>query len=512
MSAPPVSPLERRYSILGHLGSRGSIFGPNISPSQVVAYVVGAGFVMLVALTTRNVFAVLGGILVAVVGVIMAGRVTREGESWLSTQTGRVTSWWLRRSGQSSWHPSMGLPPTVGRMRELAYVPDPANPEVVIGLMHSACPKGTMGPDSTISAVLEVVGGGEGLRSLIDANSDAERYGRFLSSLASRTSPVVQVDVETKIFPRHPDTTAAYFESLLAPDCSPELRASMEGLTDQVVALSEDYFSYVTVTFSLKELAYGADGPMTADQVADLAGEGLRTVVRRLTAAGIEVRDVLNPAKIGAVIRNLWVPVFPLHSTAEVTSAADGFAWPYEVKRDAVVVHGPELVDQDTGETTRDWWHAVATIPPRGFPPKAVDGRWLAGLITDVSPSPIRTVKVQHRLVSKSDMLRRTISRLTVDKADERSDEKKGRISSGSATAACSIRERMLQDLQHEDAAGTQALVHIVVSGRTEIELKQAQRQLEEAADNMGISALKWHKNKHHVGMILGAPMGRWHA
>ncbi len=77
--------------------------------------------------------------------------------------------------------------------------------------------------------------------------------------------------------------------------------------------------------------------------------------------------------------------------------------------------------------------------------------------------------------------------------------------------AAADIRGLMLQDLQHEAAAGVQSQVHVLVSGRSAAELLQAKRQIEEAADNMGITALKWHRNKHQVAMLLTAPLGRWH-
>ncbi len=488
------------------------MFGSRTKLPQVIAVAVGLGVVMVTTLAFRDLFWTLGAAILGVLGFVLAGRETREGESWIAVQSDRVTSWWAGRRGQSAWHPDMGLPVAMGAIREIAYSPDPARPEVAIGLLHQPAAGGAFGSKSTISAVLEVRGGGEGLRSLVDSNGDAEAFGRLLAALAARTSPVVQIDLETKVFPRHPGKDEAYFQSLLSPDCPPDLQTSMDELAAQVAAASEDYYSYVTITLSVKELTYrepsAAGDP---EQLAELAAESLRVVIRRLQASGIEVRDVLNPAKLGAVIRNMFVPVFPLHATAEVTSAAEGFAWPYTATPDAVVVAGPTVTDSLTGEETSQWHHAVATIPPRGFPAGAVTGRWLAGLITDVQPSPIRTVKVQHRLVSKADMLRRTISRLTIDMADQRGDEKKGRISGGAAIAAADIRSLMLQDLQHEAAAGVQSQVHVLVSGRSAAELLQAKRQIEEAADNMGITALKWHRNKHHVAMLLTAPLGRWH-
>lgn len=500
----------QRVNVLGHVQRTGSVFGRNVSTPQWITAGVGLAVLILVGLITQSGWAIAAVGLLTFAAWTVAGRTTVEGDSWVATRLARLSASRETRAGRSAWTPDLGLPAAVGPVRELVLRPSGAYDDVAVSLLHHASKRGSWDRDSGVTAVLEVVGHGDGLRPVEDANRSAARYGRLHSLLASGSSPVTQMDFETKVYPTNPAAVEAYFAGLLDPACPPNLRASMDQLAAQAAASSETYRSFVTVRLDkvAVEERHG-DKVLDVEGFVAAVGDQLREVVRRVEAAEFDVVNVLNPAQVGAMVRNLYVPSFPLDVPAPLRRASEGWAWPYETHADYVVVHGPEVTDPVTGQRSADWFHSVATVPLDAFPPHAVTGRWLSGLVTDVHPSPIRTIKVQQKLLTKRTTRQRAISRLTADRANMAADDKRARVSSGESEAAASVHQLILDDLTHEQSAGVQALVHVAVSGRSRAELFAARQQMNEAAEEIGIDRLKWHRHRHDLAMIQMCPLGK---
>ncbi|MGJ9414433.1 SCO6880 family protein [Aeromicrobium sp. CF4.19] len=500
----------QRASVLGHVQRTGSVFGRNVSTPQWITAGLGIMVLIVAGLITQSAWTILIVGLLTFGGWKLAGHTTVEGDSWVATRLARLSASRESRSGRSAWNRELGLPAAIGPVRELVLRPSGAYDDVAVSLLHHASKRGSWDKNSGVTAVLEIVGHGDGLRAVEDSNRSAARYGRLHSLLASGSSPVTQLDFETKVYPTNPAEEEAYYASLIDDRCPPSLRASMDQLSAQAASSSETYRSFLTVRLDkvAVEERHG-DKVLDLDGFVGAVGDQLREVVRRVEAAEFDVVNVLNPAQVGAMVRNLYVPSFPLDVPAPLRRATDGWSWPYEVHPDYVLVRGPEVEDPMTGQKSSDWYHSVATIPLDAFPPHAVTGRWLAGLVTDVHPSPIRTIKVQQKLLSKRETRQRAISRLTSDRANMAADDKRARVSTGESEAAASVHQLILDDLTHEQAAGVQGLVHVAVSGRSEAELLTARQQMNEAAEEIGADRLKWHRHRHDLAMIQMCPLGK---
>src|SRR5699024_4766442 len=106
-----------------------------------------------------------------------------HGDSWLA---GVVNRAWFglsrRRYGSrlapGAWTPDAGsLPVEVGSIRELAW---DGGYGADLAFIHHKHREKTWGPPSALTATMEVIGGGEGLREVVDTNTAGEDFGDFL--------------------------------------------------------------------------------------------------------------------------------------------------------------------------------------------------------------------------------------------------------------------------------------------------------------------------------------------
>lgn len=484
-------------SLLGGETRRRSLFG-SLSGAQV-GVVTGVTVVWLLVLVVTQSFAVLVlGVLVILLVVWAMRRRTSTGDSWSRAKGEGVWFWLQRHRGRETWQPGGDLPSAVGSFRELTFVDASDSPPVA--LIHQRDRAQRYGPSSSIVAVLEIVGGGDGLREPSDVNRRGSRFGQLLGTLASPESPVEQLDIETRVLPAEPRLYHDHVDEQVVDDCPPLLRESMAQLATHGAAQTETYRTFATVRMPLHAVqARVVKGPATVDETATAAVEALRVVVDRLERSGHIVRGVLGPRRIAAMVRHLYVPSFEVDDLEGLERIRDGWAYPITSMRSAVRVDGP----------LGPWFHAVASVPRDSWPMDTVGMRWMQNLVTDVNPATIRTVKAQHRLIPKRVARGKATIGLTLDTAAIRSRQKKQAVSTGEDEASATAAERIMTDLLNAGTAGDFPAVRVVVSAPDPASLLVARSAVAAAAEDSGITRLRWHDNRHHQAMVLALPLAR---
>lgn len=490
---------ERVCNIGGESRNRGLFGAFGVIRTLLLGAIVIFGLVALVV--TQSPWVLLGLVIVAGVVWWALRRQTAVGESWTGA-LGEELRWRVaRRQGTDVFEPDAGyatrpVPLELGSVRFMGVAATEDGPELSVVGHGLDC----------LTTVLEVVGGGEGMREIAQTNAASARFGRLLSRLARPDLPVEQVDFSTRVMPVESADYEQWITDRLRPGLSPELRDSMTALAAQAAWSGESYRSWITVRMSYAGLSAKTARrgvPVTPENVAETAFEVTGEVSRAAARAGLTVRAGLGPRRLGALLRHLYVPSLSMDNLAELGGARDGFvAYNAEgpAHRAGFEAYGPD------GST---WWHATATIPRDGLPLSDVGVRWMECLVTDVTPPIIRTVTTQFRLVAKPEARARAAAALTLDKAAIIKDAKAGVVSTGEKEAQASVPQTILSDLLHEDAAGVETAVRATVSAPTHDDLLTTREVLESAAQDGGITHVKWHDTRHHHAHVLTLPFAR---
>jgi hypothetical protein len=288
-------------------------------------------------------------------------------------------------------------------------------------------------------------------------------------------------------------------ERLLDPATPERLRTSMRQLAGWTAGNTEEYRSYATIRMPLQQLAArlppGADLERLSQEVFVLLGD----VIRRAGAAGLSLRAVLGPRRLGALIRHLHDPDTDIDTLDGITSLIDGWAHTRTPGTSWVRIDG----------AVRPWYHAVASVPRDAWPLHPVGARWMEHLVTGVHPATIRTVQTQWRLVPK--VRARDEARLahTYDRADQHGQRRRGQVSTGESEASMSASWQVLTDLLTPVVGGVRPAVRIHVSAPSPEELAAARTRLTAAAENGGITRLRWNDHRHHQALLTVLPMCR---
>ncbi|MFJ2193087.1 hypothetical protein ACIOJE_34960 [Kitasatospora sp. NPDC087861] len=454
---------------------------------------------MLVLLDTHSLVVLIVGLLVGGAGEFALARRTALGESWTGKVWDGVVFRFTHRRPVPDFVPGEALPPEVGEVRMLSYAP-PARPNVPMAIVHHKDHARRSWATGHLTATIEIKGGGDGLLPVRAVNTSGLLFERLLGGLASAEIPVDQLDIATRILPVHPDAYREHMRGLVVAGTPARLRRSMAELSTAAAGNTEEYRSFVTLRIPLAQLAAGIAGPADLERVAEETFATLGEVVRRFDGAGYQLRHVLGPRRLGALIRHLHDPDVGIDTQEGIATVADGWGYTRWAHPQFVRIEG----------AARDWYHAVGHIPRDAWPQHAVGARWMEHLVTRVNPATIRTVVAQFRLVPKAQA--RDLARvgLTYDVADARTERRKGQVADGVTQAAMSASRRTLHDLLQPVVAGTYPSVRVMISAPDDPELlTAARRRVTTAAENGGVARIAWQDNRHHRALITALPMAR---
>ncbi len=494
-----MSGAERTY-VLGGETRRRSLFG-GVTPVQVAAGAVYLVVWLLLLLATRSLIVLAGGVLGAAAGWFIMRRATAEGDSWAGALVDEAEWRMVGKAGRRpDFVPGAGPPPEVGGIRVMAYAPE-AQPASPMAVVHHRDHAGRSWSSGHVTATFEITGGGDGLLPTRAVNAAGYLFERLLGGLSGANLPVDQLDVCTRVLPVHPDSYRAHINGLLAPGTPPRLRRSMTELAGYAAGTTEEYRSFATVRIPLTRLAERL--PATADAgeeaLCAAAFTVLGDVVGRVGRAGHPLRAVLGPRRLGALIRHLHDPDRDIDDLDGIHSMLDGWSQVRTPGRDWVRTEG----------THRPWHHAIATVPRDAWPLQPVTARWMEHLVTGIHPATIRTVQAQWRLVAKAPARERARLALTYDTADRHGERRRGRVSTGVAEASMSSSRRVLEDLLTPVVGGAHPAVRVHLSAPTPAELAAARTHVIAAAEDAGITRLRWHTHRHHQALLTTLPLAR---
>lgn len=488
---------ERTYVLGGEFSKRTLFSG--VSARQIIVIV---GFVMvwlLALLVTRSLWVLLGGVVVMFAGWGILKRRTALGDSWLDTAASRAAFSFRARREAPEYVPGQTLPREVGDVRVLAYAP-PNAPHAPMAIVHHMDQRRRSWASGHLTATFEIKGAGDGLLPVREVNTSGLLFERLLGGLASAEIPVDQLDIATRILPVHPAAYREHIDSLVVPDAPERLWNSLRELASFAAGNAEEYRTFATIRIPLAHLRTSAAvGSLDLDQVCEETFSVVGEVVRRVSGAGYELRAVLGPRRLGALVRHLHDPDHSMDSLESIESVADGWNRLRYKGRDWARIEG----------TARDWYHAVAHVPRDAWPAQAINARWMEHLVTQVSPATIRTVVSQFRFVPK--IRAREIARigLTYDTASQKAAAKKQRVSTGETEASMSASRRTLHDLMQPVVGGVYPSVRVMVSAPEADQLAAARKLVVGAAENGGITRLDWQTFQHHKALVTCLPMGR---
>jgi len=386
-------------------------------------------------------------------------------------------------------HLEPGLPPPeVGQVVFLSYTP-PAGGPLALAVHRNP------GEAFYVSAVLEVLGDGDGIREEAEYNRQARRFGLFLYGLSKSAYLTTQVDLLSRTLPHDPHAYDRYLAARMPADLPPLLRDSALELADLTRHTAEQHRTFLVVRIPLgRELAAQAAAKGGGeDGLCRAVLAELQAVAALAEANALRVRWALGPKRLAALIRNTYDPD---HALDNLSDAELSSCWPaYRNTREHLAIGR--------------WYHAVAVVPAEAWPTTPVGIRFLDPLLTGIFPATIRTLAVSFPLVPRVVARSEAVADHTLDRAAALSLEPKGRISDGAEEAQSTASSQRLHDLRHEEAAGVRPWTRLVVTARSPRELAAARKRLEDVAQDCGLASLEWVHTRHHHGLATCLPLAR---
>lgn len=223
--------VEERMALLGGESTRRGMFSQYSSRQLLVRAAAAAVGLAVLLLTQSVVF-----LIVLLVVALLVFRYDRGGRA---QREKRVDRWRFRvgeRTGANEFDPAVSeVPRELGPIRFLAV---DTQAEAALALT-------AQGLDYT--AVLEIEGGGDGIRPITETNRRGVSHGRLLQALASTSMPVSQVDIDTRVLPVTARQYAAWLDEHLRTDLPAAVEESMRSGVDAIGEHGEAYRSFMTV-------------------------------------------------------------------------------------------------------------------------------------------------------------------------------------------------------------------------------------------------------------------------
>lgn len=361
------------------------------------------------------------------------------------------------------------------------------------------------GEDAYLSVAFAVEGQVRGIQS--DAYLDAAMtsFGHLLARYGSASSLVSRVQTITRVVPVDSAFHEAWVWDQLDPDAPPELVASYDEVVQLVARSGLAQRHYVVVRWPLgpEFLAAAARrGPAHAGW-RTLMGAEIAAVRSHLRSAKLGDVEPLTAAELGAVLRHLQQPSWPIDQAGDVHVDA-----PWVPSRDewsATITQGPGPDGQ-----LEQWWHRTAQLPVEAFETGPRDSLWLAPLLSQMPHPIVRTVSIQVDVVPAAAARHAARTDVTTDLADLEAQREKGVLTSEELAAGLTAARGRLEDLRPGSGHhGAGWAAHVTISAPTREDLIDAAAKITEAAGNAGVSSLTWLDTQQAAAMASTWPITR---
>jgi hypothetical protein len=340
-----------------------------------------------------------------------------------------------------------------------------------------------------------------------------EAFGQLMAGWGGSQKLVSGIQVVTRVIPADSALHEVWLQDQLDPAAPTELQADYTGLLAQLSSTSFVQRHFVVILWNTDDAFRAAarrhrPGPQGWLDVVTAEGEAARA---RLVAAMYRNVRALSGPQLAAVLRHLQHPDWPIDRASDVTVDTCWLPSHDERAYTEVIAESPDPLDPDWLLPASTWLHRTAQIPVDALEVRAIDGLWLAPLLTGLQEQIVRTVSThiaftparEAKVVARKDA--------TTDQRDLIEQQRKGRIVDDETELALSAASRRMADLR--DGVGHHGAhwaAFLTVSARTHAELVTACAVIEAAAaDDAGINRLDWLDTVQSAAQATTWPLGR---
>ena len=387
--------------------------------------------------------------------------------------------------------PAFEVPAPVGNVRALSV--RLASGEVLAVVRHS-----NPGRAHFFTACLEMQGATGGLEREHLVGRAHTDWGNFCAALAREGSFIRTVQQVSRVVPYDTADHTMWIASRIPAATDPALVASYIALLDAAAVTTEQHRTWlvlrlpVTPAFSLsaRRLGDGEDGEL------HLVAREVTSAMARAGQYDMALRP-LDTRRLAGVLRSLQDADHPIDKIAGLDFAHAWLPWDCRA-RGKVVVAG----------ALGPWHTRTAVVPAHGLEAGRFSPDFLHPLLSNVSPSVVRTISTVIDLVPAHVARAKAKRDVTLDAGSSR--EAATRVSDGSEDQQLTASQQRLTDLR----AGTRNhgagwSMTITFCARTDDELDAATRQIEGAAEEANITGLRFLDTFHDAGLTASLPLAR---
>lgn len=353
--------------------------------------------------------------------------------------------------------------------------------------------------------VVEVVGGGEGIRRDAETVRRDRDFSRLLRACSRPTTCVDQLDFVTLVRPESRERVRSVLHPP-APRVPGHLRSSMLEVADRIADESETTRSWAVIRLSIDRLMdYVARPPFTADSAPAAGMLGLSRVIGLMNDAGLRTVRVLDADQLAALSRAVLCPDY---GPDDVTGLADGFwasmpAWQRSRDGSAVRVEGPN----------GPWWLSTGGFGRQDWPVESVPSRWMEPLVFGRSGSGAisgpRIIVAKYRLLTPARSHAIASSQKTTASSHLYRQQHTGDVNQDEAEESLQIATRTRRDVVRSAAAGVVPQVRVLITGRDEFDLRLRREQMDAVIADMSAAGFTWDKARPGPGILDALPIGK---
>lgn len=498
--------MARTALLGGELRGRG-LLGGRRTRGENIGLFIGL-FIGALTLLGGSITAILGGFAIFGSAVVLFWRFGRRS---LAALLIRELRWLDRKRRLLSWFTPPGADATVQTRRRKRVRRRPVPPRAVpdgVGQIRMLTFEAGAGPLAVmhhtnansphyLSAVMEIDGLSGGLREEWEYDQAAGRFGKLCAALAKESSLVRGLQLVNRVVPLDSAEHERWIAQRVPTGVPDVLKGSYAQLIRMTASVSEQHRNFIVVRIPLNKrffstaAAYGKGEEswcrVVYNEMARVAG-----LARN---AGLRNPRGLGERRLAALMRALQDPDFLIDDHGDVDLAN---CWQAShASRDAVVYN--------------DKWHTrIAHIPADAITPEPVHMRWMAPLLTDVTPAVIRTVTVLMDFVPSRKARPQAVSDVAQDRSSARTAASEGLVSDGSRELQVTASQQRLHDLRPgsgHHGANYALFVSVTAPGREQ--LREACERVEEKAGECGIAYLNWYDTEHDTAAVTTWPLWR---
>ena len=497
--------MARTALLGGELRGRG-LLGGRRTRGENVGLLLG-GFIGALTLLGGSITSIITGFVIFGLAVVLFWRFGRRSVAallvrelrWLNRRR-RLLSWFapagaeatVRRRGTKVRRrpvPARAVPDGVGQVRVLTHEAGTGP----LAIMHHT----NANTPHYLSAVMEIDGLSGGLREEWEYDQAAAWFGKLCAALAKESSLVRGLQLINRVVP----LDSADHERWIAgrvPDGVPEvLKGSYAQLIRMTASVSEQHRNFIVVRIPLNKRFFATAAAYGKGEEAwcRVVYNEMARVAGLARNAGLRNPRGLGERRLAALLRAVQDPDFLIDDHGDVDLVT---CWQAsQATRDAVVYN--------------DKWHTrIAHIPADAITPEPVHMRWMAPLLTDVTPAVIRTVTVLMDFVPVRKARPQAVSDVAQDRSSARTAANEGLVSDGSRELQVTASQQRLHDLRPGSGHhGTNYALFLSVTAPGREELRQACERVEEKASECGIAYLDWYDTEHDTAAVATWPLWR---